>query len=139
MRFYKNKDTGQILKEPEARAQWRDEYDGDDPTNAVNFYNQYQEATGRESAIAQINYVIETHEPADSYKYMLLDRMKTDCGYFLGTGNRNPATLWAGSVGTHLECMHLLWNSFPEDSKPQWLTLDDLDSFAQDMERTATE
>ena len=137
MRFYRNKDTGQILKEDEARAQWRDEYDGEDPTNAVRFFDQYEDAAGRDLAIAQINHVIETHEPTDKYKYMLLDRLKTDCSYYLGAGNRNPGTLWAGSVGTHLDCMRLLWNSFPEEDRPEWLTLDDLGNFAQEMERKA--
>lgn len=137
MRFYRNKDTGQILKEDEARAQWRDEYDGDDPTNAVRFFDQYSELKGRDLAITQIKYVIDTHEPADSYKYQLLDRLKTDCGYFLGAGNRNPGTLWAGSVGTHLDCMRLLWNSFPEEDRPEWLTLEDLEHLTQEMERTS--
>lgn len=105
MRFYKNRDTGQILKEPDARVQWREEYDGDDPTSAVRFFDQYSELKGRDLAITQIQYVIDTHEPADSYKYQLLDRLKTDCGYFLGAGNRNPASLWGCSVGTHLEAI----------------------------------
>lgn len=32
-----NRDTGDALTEEEARIQWRDEYDGDDPTNILTF------------------------------------------------------------------------------------------------------
>ena len=40
-RTYKNRDTGEILNEIEAKKQWREEYDGDDPTNPARFEEQY--------------------------------------------------------------------------------------------------
>ena len=39
------------------------------------------------------------------YQYMLLDRLKTDCEYFLGNGNRNEKHLWAGSVDAQIKEM----------------------------------
>lgn len=37
-----NRDTGEALTEEEARTQWREEYDGDDPTNILTFEEQYK-------------------------------------------------------------------------------------------------
>lgn len=134
MRFYRNKDGGDVLTEGEARKEWRELYDGDDPTNLLSFYDQYDEVTETpEGALAQIRDVISTHEPADAFKYQLLDRLRTDCDYFLGYGYRNPAKLWAGDIETHLEAMRLLWESFPEDARPEWLTREDLEEYAHKM------
>lgn len=36
-----NNDTGELLKPTEARKQWREDYDGDDPTNSIPFEEQY--------------------------------------------------------------------------------------------------
>ena len=122
MRFVRNKDTGQVITEDKARKQ-----------APADFYQHFAPVTGSEAAIAEIVHVINTHEPADRYKYMLLDRLRTDCDYFLNNGNRNPGTLWAGSVDVHLECMKLLWSSFPGGDRPEWLTESDLEQYAQDM------
>ena len=32
----------------------------------------------------------------EKFRYMLLDRMRTDCEYYLGNGGRNARDLWAG-------------------------------------------
>ena len=82
MRFYRNKDGGDVLTEDEARKQWRDDYDGGDPTNLLSFYDQYEEVKGREAVLADIDHVIATHAPADKFKYQLLDRLRCDCDYF---------------------------------------------------------
>lgn len=34
--------------------------------------------------------IIATHDK--KYRYMLLDRMRTDCAYYLGNGNRQVKT-----------------------------------------------
>ncbi len=85
------------------------------------------------TAPARIREIIAGRDPTDSYKYMLLDRMRTDCGYFLGYGNRNPGTLWGQDVNGHLEAMRLLWESFPEGDRPEWLTAADLEELRQRM------
>lgn len=40
-KYFINCDTGEALTE-EARIQWRDEYDGDEPTNILTFEEQYK-------------------------------------------------------------------------------------------------
>ena len=36
-------------------------------------------------------------------RYQMLDRMRQDCEYFLGCGNRVTKYLWAGNVADHIE------------------------------------
>lgn len=133
MRFYRNKDGGDVLTEGEARKEWRELYDGDDPTNLLSFYDQYEEVKGREAVLADIDHVIATHAPADKFKYQLLDRLRCDCDYFLGNGNRYAPHLWAGAVGTHIKSMLLLYDSFPEEDRPEWLTREQIEDYGRRM------
>ena len=133
MNFYTNNATGELLTADEARKQWREEYDGDDATNILHFGDQYTPVTGEDAVIADINYTIATHAPNDKYKYMLLDRMKADCEYYLGYGNRCARYLWGLSVGTHIESMLLLYDSFPEEDRPEWLTREEIVGYGQRM------
>lgn len=36
-------------------------------------------------------------------RYQMLDRMRQDCEYFLGCGNRVTKYLWAGNVADHTQ------------------------------------
>lgn len=68
----------------------------------------------------------------DKFRYMLLDRMRQDCDYYLGNGNRNAEQLWAvGSVDRQIEYMKALWNSFTE--KPEWLTMEQIEEYERLM------
>lgn len=137
MKFYRNiDDPATILTEDEAREQWEKEYSNkfEYPMNIVNFRYQYKQLTGEEAVIADVKHIIATHEPADSYKYMLLDRLRTDCEYYLGNGNRHAPHLWAGTVGTHIKSMILLYDSFPEADRPEWITKEDIENYRKMME-----
>ena len=80
-----------------------------------------------------VKYIIATHEPADRFKYRLLDRQRADCEYFLGNGNRNESELWAGAVGTHIKSMLLLYDSFREEDRPEWLTREQIEDYGRRM------
>lgn len=68
------------------------------------------------------------------YKYMLLDRLKQDCKYFLGNGNGNAEhSLWAKDIDEQIEKMKEIYNSFSEEEKPDWITLEDIDNFEKRM------
>lgn len=67
------------------------------------------------------------------FRYMLLSRMKSDCDYFLGYGNRNAKQLWAGSVAGQIEMMKALHNSFAEEDKPEWLSWEDILKYEEEM------
>lgn len=67
-----------------------------------------------------------------SFDYQLLDRLRSDCRYYLD-GHRNPDLLWAGSVEEQIKEMRKLYNSFPLDKKPQWITEEDINHFEAEM------
>ena len=68
---------------------------------------------------------------AFSFEYQLLDRLRTDCNYFLGAGQRNEKHLWAGSAAAQIAKMRELYDLLPE--KPEWLTSKEIDSYAAKM------
>ena len=59
------------------------------------------------------------------FEYMLLDRMRMNCDYYLGYG-RKAASILGGDPQGHIKEMKELWEKFPEDGKPQWLTWEDI-------------
>lgn len=67
------------------------------------------------------------------YRYMLLDRERQDCEYYLGNGNRNPKNLCTGNEKLQIEEMKALWNSFSDEDKPEWLTWEDILDFEKKM------
>lgn len=69
-----------------------------------------------------------------TFRYMMLSRMVVDCEYFLGYGNRHAEKLWALNVKDHIKIMKALWNSFPIDAKPEWLTWGQIEKYEADME-----
>lgn len=74
-------------------------------------------------------------EPTHGEKldYQLLGRLKMDCEYFLGYGNRHEKHLWAGNVADQIQKMKELHNKFSADKKPEWLTHDDILSYERQM------
>ena len=63
--------------------------------------------------------------------YVLLDRLRADCDYFLGAGGRSEKHLWAGSVYAQVKKMRGLYDALPE--KPEWLTAEAIDRYAAQM------
>ena len=63
--------------------------------------------------------------------YVLLDRLRADCVYFLGAGGRSEKHLWAGSVYAQVKKMRGLYDALPE--KPEWLTAEAIDRYAAQM------
>ena len=67
------------------------------------------------------------------FRYMLLSRLQSDCEYYLHFGNRSPRVLWAGDEAEQIEFMTKLYDSFKEDEKPQWLTMEQIKEYAEKM------
>lgn len=57
-----------------------------------------------------------------SFRYMMLDRFRTDCEYYLGNGGRSKKFLWALDEKEHIQNMKDLYNTFNDADKPEWLT-----------------
>lgn len=71
------------------------------------------------------------NEEDDKFNYMMLDRLKQDCEYFLGFGNRNEKQLWAGNVQDQIAEMRKIYDKLPE--KPEWISLEDIDNYERQM------
>ena len=63
--------------------------------------------------------------------YVLLDRLRADCDYFLGAGGRSEKHLWASNVHAQIKKMRELYDALPE--KPEWLTTEAIDRYAAQM------
>ena len=63
--------------------------------------------------------------------YVLLDRLRADCDYFLGAGGRSEKHLWAGNVHAQIKKMRELYDALP--GKPEWLTAEAIDRYAAQM------
>lgn len=65
--------------------------------------------------------------------YMMLDRLRMDCEYYLGNGNRYAKHLWAGNEKDQIEEMKKIYNSFSDDKKPEWLTIENIIEYENKM------
>ena len=66
------------------------------------------------------------------FRYMMLDRMRQDCEYCIRIGGSENC-LWAKDKKSQIENMKALWNTFPEEDKPEWLTMKQIEEFARKM------
>lgn len=67
----------------------------------------------------------------EGYPYAMLDRMKSDCEYYLGYGNRSSKYLWGKEPKQHIEIMKAIYNRL--DPKPEWLTIDKINEYEKNM------
>lgn len=72
------------------------------------------------------------------YNYMLLDRLRSDCEYFLNYGNGYEPNLWAGDIDSQISKMKKLYNSFADDEKPEWITIEDINNYEKKMKELKT-
>lgn len=72
----------------------------------------------------------ETESP-QKFQYMMLNRLQSDCEYFLGWGKGHPKHLWADNIPDHIAEMKRLWNELK--IKPEWLSYEDIINYEQKM------
>lgn len=66
------------------------------------------------------------------FNYMMLSRLRQDCEYYLGYGNRNAKhSLWAQDEQKQIDKMRELYDLLP--IKPEWLTREQIDEYAAKM------
>lgn len=73
----------------------------------------------------------------DEFNYQMLGRLKSDCDYYLGEGNRNERHLWAHSVSKQIAKMREFYDKVPV--KPEWLTKEMIDDYENKMSQTINE
>lgn len=81
----------------------------------------------------EINGMEEEPTREEKFNYQMLDRLRSDCEYYLGNGNRHTKFLWAGSEKDQINEMKRLYNYFSEDKKPEWLTWEDILKYESKM------
>lgn len=74
----------------------------------------------------------ESEENPQEFDYRLLSRLKSDCDYYLGNGNRNAEhCLWAKNEDGQIAKMREIYNQLKE--KPEWLSEEDINNYAKEM------
>ena len=70
-------------------------------------------------------------------RYMLLDRMRSDCSYYIAHEMTCPPVynhLWAHhNPAAQITYMKYLLDSFPADEKPEWISYQDIENFERIM------
>ena len=75
---------------------------------------------------------IEAEENPQEFEYRMLARLKSDCDYYLGNGNRNAEhSLWAKNEDGQIAKMREIYNQLKE--KPEWLSEEDINNYAKEM------
>lgn len=64
------------------------------------------------------------------FRYRMLDRLRQDCNYSLNYFDGSENVLWAKDKKSQIENMVALWKTFKPEDRPEWLTWDDIMSFA---------
>ena len=101
--------------------------------NILNSLNEsFKEELSNKKKLRESSIEDLLKEPKD-FKYQLLDRLKQDCEYYLGNGNKNAKYLWSKNEKQQIEDMKVLYNSFKDDEKPEWLTMEDINNYAKEM------
>ena len=67
------------------------------------------------------------------FQYQMLGRLRSDCDYYLGYGDRSPRVLPLSDERKHIETMKDIWNNFADDEKPEWLTWDQILEYEKTM------
>lgn len=67
----------------------------------------------------------------DTFNYMFLSRLQSDCNYFLGYGNGSENVLPSKSIETHIQEMKDTWEKLPV--KPEWLSYEEIEEYERKM------
>ena len=105
---------------------------GFDPTWELNieldsFYEQY----APKNKSKKLKEGIKDSTNSQKYYYMLLDRLRSDCEYFLHNGNGYEKHLWAGNIDDQISKMKEIYNILKV--KPEWLTMNDINLYYKKM------
>ena len=115
-------------------------FDINDGKNGLNIYSgAFKDIVGEicGEPCSQVKESIECNKPFIRHEreidYMMLDRLRTDCDYFLGNGNGYNGHLYYKDVNTQCNKMLELYNSFKNEDKPQWITVEQIEQYKKDM------
>ena len=93
---------------------------GTDLQNVTDWLNTAKETL--QPAVGEETTPAPGPEEPSTYDYQLLDRLKSDCDYYLGA---------CVDIEAQVSKMRELYDKLPE--KPDWLTMQDIDRYEHDM------
>ena len=70
---------------------------------------------------------------AERFNYMMLGRLESDCKYYLGNGGKYKGHLYYKDEQKHIDEMKELYNNFPDNKKPEWLTWEKILNYEEMM------
>lgn len=85
----------------------------------------------RRNACHSIDYILTPNWI--KHTWAMLNRLKMDCDYYLGYGNRLADNLWAHDEKEHLAEMRRLLATLPDEYKPAHLTNEIIDEYEKKM------
>lgn len=68
----------------------------------------------------------------DSFKYRLLDRMRSDCEYYIN-GAKSNKHLFMQNPQAQIKAMKDIYNSFSEKDVPEWISMEDINNYERQM------
>lgn len=101
-------------------------FDGE-PDTPIQYIKRYQDL--------EIEIIGKEEQPTreEKFNYQMLDRLRSDCDYYLGNGNRSKKHLYYKDEQEHIDKMKELYNSFTEDKKPEWITYEEILNYEELM------
>lgn len=116
-------------------------FDINNGKNGLNLYTgAYRHPVDKDICGEPYERITEEVECDEPYKrhprefdYMMLSRLESDCKYFLGYGNGYEGSLYYKTVEEHCNAMEKLYNSFADEDKPEWLTMEQIKEYRKEM------
>ena len=105
----------------------------------VNNFNENANIKNRYGDLQEYILVADEKENPRKYDYMMLDRLRMDCDYFLGNGNGFLGHLYYKDIDKHIEEMKKIYESFSDNEKPQWISLEDIENYKEKMNQKIKE
>ena len=122
---YKCQETGQL---------WKDITLGNEKPELYSCQNTFDgEPDCPIKSSLEVKYINQYTENKNRFNYMMLDRLRSDCDYYLGNGNRSKKRLYYDDEQKHIDRMKELYDGFPADEKPEWLTYEQILDYEKAM------
>lgn len=74
----------------------------------------------------EITFKTIYQEDEHAQDYRMLDRLTSDCKYYLGYGNRDKKHLCYVDEREQIDAMKTIYNNLSDDAKPDWLTYEQI-------------
>jgi hypothetical protein len=75
--------------------------------------------------------LFENEESSQQFDYMMLNRLQSDCEYFLNWGGGSERVLHQGNIEGQIAEMKKIWNRLR--TKPEWLSMEEISDYENKM------